>query len=164
VSLPDLKGKSLNDAIKTIQDLGLKVGTQSSKDDKDATANQVISTDPGPGALDKGSTVNLVVATGTVKLPNLVGQPYTQAVSRLADLGLKVADNAARQTDPQNRPADTVISQNPGPGSVPVHSTVTLVLSSGPAPTTPTSSPPASPSAGPSAGASPTGPTAPGTT
>src|SRR3954452_24063221 len=112
VSLPDLKGKSLNDAIKTIQDLGLKVGTQSSKDDKDATANQVISTDPGPGALDKGSTVNLVVATGTVKLPNLVGQPYTQAVSRLADLGLKVADNPARQTDPQNRPADTVISQN----------------------------------------------------
>jgi beta-lactam-binding protein with PASTA domain len=164
VNLPDLKGKSVNDAIKIIQDLGLKVGTQTSKDDKAFTKDQVISTDPPSSTVDKGSTVNLVVATGNVKLPNLVGQPYTQAVNKLADLGLKVGDNPVRQTDPQNRPADTVISQNPGPGSVPVGSTVTLVLSSGPTPTSPTTAPSTSPSASPSASASPTGPTAPGTT
>jgi serine/threonine-protein kinase len=144
VSLPELRGKSVNDATKTIQELGLKVGTQDPQDNKDLEQNQVISSDPPAGLVTKGQTVNLVVATGTVKLPNLVGKPYTDAVNTLSSLGLK-AGKAVEQPDPKGSAAGTVLSQSQPPGPVQVHSTVTLTVSSGPTPSpTPTTPPPTS--------------------
>ena len=164
VNLPDLKGKTVSDANKIIQDLGFKVGGQTQKDDKDLKAGLVISSDPPAGLLDKGATVNLVVATGTVQLPNLVGKTYAQAVNILSGLGLKTPDNPVSQPDPQGRPANTVIAQSQQPGPVPVKSTVTLTVSSGPSPSaSPTTTPP--PTSSPTASTpAPSDSTAPGST
>jgi serine/threonine-protein kinase len=158
VNLPDLKGMSQNDATKKIQELGLKIGNVTNKDDKDLQQGMVISSDPGPGAVAKGTTVNLVLATGTVKLPNLVGLQFTDAVQKLADLGLRAAANPQTQTDPQGRPTGTVISQSPTPGEVPIRSAVTLVLSAG---ASPSASPSASPTTGPTTTTTPTIPPSP---
>ena len=54
VNLPDLKGKTVSDANKIIQDLGLKVGGQTQKDDKDLKAGLVISSDPPAGLRRQG--------------------------------------------------------------------------------------------------------------
>jgi beta-lactam-binding protein with PASTA domain/predicted Ser/Thr protein kinase len=162
VALPDLHGKDVNEANQIIQSLGLKVGNVTRKDDTKLKTDQVISSDPPAGPVNKGQTVDMVVASGTVKLPNLVGKPYTDAVNTLGSLGL-TAGPAVQQPDPKGSAAGTVLSQSLPPGAVPVGSTVTLTVSSGPTPSpTPTSTPPtSSPSASTPA---PSDSTAPGAT
>jgi serine/threonine-protein kinase len=152
VTLPDLHGQSQNDATATIQQLGLLVGTITNKDDKSLQKNQVISTDPAPGSVAKGTKVNLVVATGTVPLPDLKGKSLQDATSALTRLGL--SPQVQYQAAQAGQQVNVVVDQNPGKGEVAVGSTVTLVVTQPAAPTTSpspsptessTPSPPASP-------------------
>jgi eukaryotic-like serine/threonine-protein kinase len=136
VTLPDLHGQSQNDATATIQQLDLQIGKITNKDDKSLQAGQVISTNPGPGSVAKGSKVNLVVATGTVKLPDLKGKSLQDATSALTRLGL--SPQVQYQEAQQGQPVNVVVDQNPGKGEVAVGSTVTLVVTQ---PGTPTASP-----------------------
>ena len=146
VTLPDLRGQSQNAATATIQQLGLQIGTITDKDDKNLQAGQVISTNPGPGSVPKGSKVNLVVATGRVALPDLKGKSLQSATSTLTKLGLnpQVQYEAAQQGQDVN----VVVDQNPGKGEVAVGSTVRLVVTQPPSPT-------AEPTPTPSEGGSP---------
>jgi serine/threonine-protein kinase len=66
VTVPSgLKGKDINEVRKAIEDAGLKVGDISSEDAPNLDQNQLVRTDPAEGtSVPKGSTVNLVVATG----------------------------------------------------------------------------------------------------
>jgi serine/threonine-protein kinase len=81
--------------------------------------------------------VNLVIATAptTVTIPNdIVGKSEADATAQLQGLGLTV--DAVSSDDPSSQPAGTVLSSDPRAGStVPLNSTVTLTLSSGPNPT-----------------------------
>jgi serine/threonine-protein kinase len=143
VTLPDLHGKSQNDATATIQQLGLQIGKITNKDDKSLQTGQVISTSPGPGSVAKGSKVNLVVATGTVRLPDLKGKSLQDATSALTRLGL--SPQVQYQEANPGQPVNVVVDQNPGKGEVGVGSTVTLVVTQ---PGTPTASPSPSESQG----------------
>jgi beta-lactam-binding protein with PASTA domain/predicted Ser/Thr protein kinase len=144
VNLPDLRGQSQNDANKAIQDLGLQIGTVTAKDDKDLKKDRVISTDPGPGSVPKGTRVDLVVATGTVQLADLTGKTVDEATRALSKLGLGVK-LTLRDAEPGEKP-DVVVEQNPGKGAVRIGTTVTLVVSRPAAPTpTPTPTPTATP-------------------
>ncbi len=153
VTVPNLRGKNIDDATTALTALGLKVGT-TTETNANAPAGQVVSTNPAAGtAVTSGTTVNLVVASGNVAVPNVVGEDESTARSTLTGAGFKVA--VVRQADSTNPPG-TVIGQQPLTGnSAPINSLVTITVAAAPPstpppstapPTTPATTPPASPS------------------
>lgn len=96
--------------------------------------NHVISQDPAPNTeVPKGSDVSLVVSSGkpTVALQNFVNYTVADAQNDLSNL--KFQTKVERKFDAA--PKDTVIAEKPKPGTkVAAGSTVTLVVSDGPAP------------------------------
>ncbi|MBW0254174.1 Stk1 family PASTA domain-containing Ser/Thr kinase [Cellulomonas sp. PS-H5] len=136
VELPDLTGQTEDAAKETLN--GLKLTANTSSEESAAVApGTVIRQDRAPGLVRQGSTVNLVIATAptTVTIPNdIVGKSEADATAQLQGLGLQV--DAVSSDDPSSQPAGTVLSSDPRAGStVPLNSTVTLTLSSGPNPT-----------------------------
>jgi serine/threonine-protein kinase len=91
----------------------------------------VVSSNPPQGNNVAANTlVTLYVSTGAapVAVPNVVGQPETQAQSTLQSKGFQVQV----KTNPNStQPSGTVISQNPSSGTAAPGSTVTLTVSGG---------------------------------
>jgi serine/threonine-protein kinase len=138
-NIPDVSNKSLDQAKKELTDAGFMVGEVTEKDHPDVKRNYVISTDPQVNsAADKGTTVNIVVSTGNVFVPDLTGQTYAQAREKLKnELGLGVRV----EREPSDQPKDQVIRQSVKDIRVDQGSTVTLTVSDGPAPTPTTTEP-----------------------
>lgn len=79
--LPDLRLLSLEDATAQLESLGLVLGSVDRQANPSIAENVVISSDPISGsALKPGDTVNLIVSTGLVEVPDVRGQ--TMAVAR----------------------------------------------------------------------------------
>jgi beta-lactam-binding protein with PASTA domain/predicted Ser/Thr protein kinase len=162
LTVPDVTGKPLDQAQQELKDQGFTPGSVQRKDDPNVKKDDVISTDPQAGtSAARGDTVNLVVSTGNVYVPDETGQTLADARSALKKLGLDVQVNPQEQ--PSDKPAGTVIFQDYKNVSVQQGSTVTLTVSSGPTqttqpttPTTPTDSPPTSPTGSPTPSASAT--------
>jgi beta-lactam-binding protein with PASTA domain/predicted Ser/Thr protein kinase len=131
-NIPDVRNKSLEQAKQELIDAGFKVGEISHQDDPDTRLDYVISTDPKVNTTAaKGTTVNLVVSTGVVRVPDMTGKPLNDAKSALRELGLRV--NERRTTS--DLPLDQVIDQDIKNVSIQQGATVTLTVSDGPAPT-----------------------------
>ncbi len=82
--------------------------------------------DPPPGnRIDKGNTVTIFVSTGPPKVavPDVKGKSSVDAVSSLADAGLK----SKLATVPSNLPAGTVVAQDPKAGTMVVTGTLVHV-------------------------------------
>jgi serine/threonine-protein kinase len=130
VEVPDVKGKSRDDAVSTLSSLGLEVKVMDVFSRKDP--NTVIAQDPVGGiTVDKGSTVHINVSKGLQPLtvPNVVGQLYDSASGQLQGEGFAVA----RKDVASNQPKDVVINQEPdGGGGLARGGTVTLFVSKGP--------------------------------
>jgi serine/threonine-protein kinase len=91
VTIPSLDGYSYDRAKKLLESdqFGLKVkkATQDSNEPKDS----VLNSDPPAGqAVDKGTTVTLIVSKGQVTVPNVVGTDQAAATKTLEDAGFKV--------------------------------------------------------------------------
>lgn len=125
VSLPALKGLDLTAAKAKITSLGLVVGEVTTQDSAGYAENVVISTSPDAlSEVSLGSTVNIVVATGKVTIPNVVGTSVTTARSTLEALGLTVNAQplyVCTGTD------GNVVKQSPTAGKASQSTTVTLV-------------------------------------
>ena len=139
VPLPNLKGKTLDEALQTITDLHLPtpktVPTTSTQ-----PTNIVVRTTPPAGPVAPDQVVTIYYSSGQVNVPNVVGLDYTSAATKLANAKL-VPARVDQSSD--TVPAGQVISTNPAPGKPAVQgSTVTVVVSSGPAPPQPVSVPP----------------------
>ena len=97
----------------------------------------MLAQDPQPGTqVAKNSTVTLVVSSGTgqVTVPNVVGQDAGSAGNILGQAGFKVSTKTQASDTVQ---AGLVISTNPPAGAKAAKgSTVTMIVSSGPSPTT----------------------------
>ena len=135
VTVPDVRGKSVDDAVAALADAGLKwnrVYIHSSEPQGTVTGQ-----DPGPDQRAvKGTTVRINVSEGPapIGVPSVVGQPLDQAISVLQGAGFKVGSPRYMDSD---QPKDTVISQDPsGNSSAPRGSTITLTVSKGPKTTT----------------------------
>jgi serine/threonine-protein kinase len=141
-TIPDVRNKPVDQARDELTAAGFKVGQTTTQDDPDVKLNYVISTDPEVNTrAPKGTTVNLVVSTGMVKVPDLTGKPLGEARSTLKSLGLTVKVKSS----PSDRPADEVIDQDIKEVSIQQGATVTLTVSDGPAPPTTTTPPTVSP-------------------
>lgn len=159
VAVPDVRGRSVEDAIATLRDAGLPVGDQETEFSDELPKGRVIATDPPAGELvTRGTPITLVVSAGEEQeiVPNVTGQLESEARFRLEDRGFRVL--VTREfSDIVGR--GRVIRQEPaGTSRVPKGSEVTIVVSEGaPAPRpsaapsprpTPTLSPTLTPSEG----------------
>jgi serine/threonine-protein kinase len=132
VPVPDVSGRSPEDARKVLKDAGLVVAAQEEEQEvEDADdVGKVISTDPTAGQpVSKGSEVKLVVGKEqeTVNVPDFTGQNVDTARANLEGLGFEVEENEVDSDQPKG----TVVNQDPKNAEVPPGSTVTLEVSKG---------------------------------
>jgi serine/threonine-protein kinase len=98
----------------------------------------VIDSSPKAGdSVAKGTKVSIVISTGEVELPDLVGMTTQEARRALLerDLGIKVDYQDSDKTP------DTVIEQDPKAGKVPQGTTVRVIAAQAPPPPTETQTP-----------------------
>jgi serine/threonine-protein kinase len=136
VQVPDLKGKTQADALKTLDGLHL-VGNPTTQETPDSPAGTVISQDQ-TGLVAQGTTVNIVVAAAptTAPVPDVSGLSYNDAVSALAQAGFK---SVARQDVPseQQQPGNVLFTQPAKGTEVKLTQTITIVVAAQATPTTP---------------------------
>uniref|UniRef100_A0AAU2JPQ0 non-specific serine/threonine protein kinase n=1 Tax=Streptomyces sp. NBC_00049 TaxID=2903617 RepID=A0AAU2JPQ0_9ACTN len=133
VSVPDLKGRPLEEAKAELTKAGLAPGIVTQAFSQDIAQGSVISTDPAGGQKRAPDTaVALVVSKGRpVPVPSVTGIPVDQAKAALEALGLK-AETAPEQV---NSPAaaGAVANQSIGAGTqAAAGDTVVLTVSKGP--------------------------------
>jgi len=130
VTVPDVMGKSNNDAIAAIADakLKFKVLQVFSKED----AGTVVAQEPRGGRIvNQGSVVHINVSKGLqpLQVPDVRGQLFDNAAGQLQGAGFSVV----RKDVDSSQPKDTVIDQDPrGGSSLARGGTVTLFVSRGP--------------------------------
>jgi eukaryotic-like serine/threonine-protein kinase len=121
--IPDLRGKSRDDAFDELEDLGLKPVDAPQQFDPDIEGGDVIGTNPGPGVVLNPGTEVQVATSNAVTIPDLANQNPNDAAKALQDLGLQVQVQ-------QFGGAGRVFGTNPGansrvaPGSVVVLITI----------------------------------------
>jgi serine/threonine protein kinase/beta-lactam-binding protein with PASTA domain len=91
-AVPDVAGKSVDDATATLEGVGLTLGSQTQQFSDSVPEGQVISAAPAADPAVKGTAVDVVVSKGPVPitLPGVEGKTIDQAASTLQALGLKV--------------------------------------------------------------------------
>ena len=115
-TIPDVTGKSEDDAKKALEDAGLKKGKVSQDYSDSVAKGRVISSSPIAGASGyyKGDSVDLTVSKGPEKVtvPDVTGKSEDDAKKALEDAGLKVTVNKRL-----GGPFGTVRSTDPAAGS-----------------------------------------------
>jgi eukaryotic-like serine/threonine-protein kinase len=139
VALAGLTFKTEDQAKAILADLGLVYGESQVTYSPNVAKNAVIGIQLPPGdelitsaqQVTKGSTVNLVVSNGQVKVPDLVGQPVTQARSTLTGSSYQLI---VKLTPDPSGCADGSVTSQSLKGDQPQKSTVELVYCAGAAP------------------------------
>jgi hypothetical protein len=111
--VPDVDGKSVDDATAELQTAGLEVSVQT-KLTNQARKGTVVFTAPLPGSsVEVGDTVTLTVAKPLPKVPKVVGKTIANAKQALRNAGFEVG-KVTQQTSSKKK--GTVISQSPDAG------------------------------------------------
>jgi len=112
--VPDVDGKSVDDATAELQAAGLDVSVQT-KLTNQARKGTVVFTAPFPGSsVEVGDTVTLTVAKPLPKVPKVVGKTIANAKRALKNAGFEVG-KVTQRTSSQKK--GTVISQSPDAGT-----------------------------------------------
>jgi beta-lactam-binding protein with PASTA domain/predicted Ser/Thr protein kinase len=132
-SIPDVSGKTVEQATATLQAAGYTVGTQTQVFSDSVASGSIVSTDPPAGTkADTGTKVNLSVSKGKdqIEVPDLSGMTSDQAKQALTKVGLTAKAGTSQHSDTVDK--DKVMSQDPATGTkVDKGSTVTYVISLG---------------------------------
>ena len=138
VEVPDVRNRKVDSATDLLTEKGFQVDVVAQPDEK-VPVDTVLDQNPKPGGpAPRGSKITLTVSSGReqVAVPNLAGREQSEAANLLGRAGF----TAAVQTEESSTvPAGRVIRTDPpAPTPVAKGSTVTLIVSSGPAATTTT--------------------------
>ena len=132
VSVPNVVGLSVDDAVRNIQDIGLVADTTEHKFSNEVPADFVISQNYAEGEeLKEGFTVKLVISNGSVEtlVPNVVQQDLAKARVMIENSSFTMGDIKYEFND---LPSGTVISQTPRSGIKAVEGDpINLVVSQG---------------------------------
>jgi serine/threonine-protein kinase len=112
VDVPDVTGKSVQEASDILTGLGLTVNpTQKSDDNPKYDEGQVTKTDPAAEeSVDSGTAVTLSVSTGLVDVPSFVGKDQKEATDKLNnDLNMRPV---VREKESADEKPGTVLSQD----------------------------------------------------
>ncbi|MBB4687183.1 Stk1 family PASTA domain-containing Ser/Thr kinase [Amycolatopsis jiangsuensis] len=132
VQVPDLQGKSQEEARQALESSKLELGdvTPQTVDDQ-SDVGKVVSQDPtANSSAAEGTKVNITVGSQVAlkQVPDTTGKTYDEAKQIITDAGFK----AVREDQDSDEPKDTVIGQQPNGGSLAPGSNVTLTVSKGP--------------------------------
>ncbi|WP_069988797.1 Stk1 family PASTA domain-containing Ser/Thr kinase [Massilioclostridium coli] len=133
VKVPDVSGLDIDAAVARLKEEGFTGSINKvKKEDSSVPANCVISTDPKAGTkVDPKQAITVYYSYGqsnTVYVQDVVGKDQGSARSALESQGLKVNIHTVKS----DKPAGTVISQDPrGGNTVAVGATITLTVSDG---------------------------------
>jgi serine/threonine-protein kinase len=117
--VPNVAGKSVDDAVKTLQDARLKVADQRPAEWSDSVAEGKViwqsAERQGGGLWRPGDTVTIAVSKGPkpIDVPRVVDMTLSEAKKKLSDVGLK-ADYAAWGDLPGFGDMALVVGQDPG--------------------------------------------------
>ncbi|HEY8479283.1 MAG TPA: Stk1 family PASTA domain-containing Ser/Thr kinase [Spirillospora sp.] len=112
--VPDVKGKSVPDAQRTLEDEGFKVGRTRRTPSQTVAKDKVIGTSPEAGQKQSpDEPVTLIVSTG-MTMPGLIGENGDAAANRLRSMGLDVK---VRKKKVDGREPNTVVEQSPPEGT-----------------------------------------------
>jgi len=117
VSVPDLAGRSVNDASARLDDLGLTLRVDDNqRPDPKVPAGRILQQDPPPGGrARRARSIRVWVSAGEVAttVPDLVGQTERTAQMRLQQDGLTLA--AVAEIRSHDYAAEAVVAQEPAP-------------------------------------------------
>ncbi len=134
IPVPNVVGKTLDEATQEIEAAGLEVGNVSERSDDKTEEGKVASQDPAAGTKRaEGDRVNLVISSGTSQspVPDVTNKTADEARKILTDAGFQVQAGAAKYSDSIEK--DRVVQTDPAAGqSIPKNSVVTYYLSLGP--------------------------------
>ncbi len=130
VPVPDVSGRTVTEASNLLGQSGFTVGQTFEEVSDSVPEGRVIRTDPAAETpLDRGSTVNLVVSTGsaTVEVPSVTGLEEAAAIDLLEDAGFDVNVLTLLTDDAQQ---DGIVDSQDPPGNSQAEpgSTVTIVV------------------------------------
>jgi eukaryotic-like serine/threonine-protein kinase len=131
VAVPDLTGKTPDEAKGTLEQQGLVMDAtveEEETDDEDLIG-KVTSQDPASGTqVAKGATVKITIGKQkeNESVPSVIGKDFDTAKAELENAGFKVE----RQDQPSDKPQNQVIDQNPK-GKQPPDTKITLIVSNG---------------------------------
>nr|WP_275579105.1 Stk1 family PASTA domain-containing Ser/Thr kinase [Brachybacterium muris] len=127
VTVPDLAGKTRDDARAELEELGLVMSEGEQEDAPKLESGQIVRSSPQAGSpVQPGSTVEVVVATGNVTMPNLDGVDIEEATKILEDLGLVAAPT--EREDTENAPGTVLEQSRPAGEPVQVGTSVNLIV------------------------------------
>jgi len=147
VEVPQVVGLAEASARNQLEAAGFVVEVKT-EDDPSQNAGEVIQSEPKAGAtVAKGSKVVIVVASGDVQVPDVVGRSQKDAEKALREAGLNVK---VEERETGDKPAGTVVDQTPRAESgakVQQRGVVTIFVAVAPPPP-PTDTPDPTPSGG----------------
>ena len=128
--IPDVRGKTQQEAIDQLEELGLKVTGFENDNDPDVEKGRATRTDPVAGTeVAADQEIILYVSSGQVEVPELRNKSAAEAQQELIKLGL-LAD--VQQIETNEYSPGIVFEQNPLPGLVDQGSVVTLRVAKAP--------------------------------
>jgi eukaryotic-like serine/threonine-protein kinase len=128
VEVPDVTGKSFDEASSQLDAAGLKV-TRKDQETADEDPGTVLSQDPKGGAqAAKGSAVTLTVAKEPAEadVPDVTGEDQGDAIAKLSSAGFEIQRQEKDVDSPEGD--GVVIEQDPAAGKAKKGSTVTIVV------------------------------------
>ncbi|MBT2532851.1 Stk1 family PASTA domain-containing Ser/Thr kinase [Arthrobacter sp. ISL-48] len=132
--LPELTGKTLDQAKDALNKAEMALGNITEKFDEGTAAGVVLAQDPASGTPSRhGTPVNLTVSKGPqpIPVPSVVGRGQDDAVKAIEAAGLKAVISPEKVKD-KKIPKGSVASQSPPSGTLTKGGTVTLTISDGP--------------------------------
>lgn len=136
LELPDVSGLPSAQARDELETLGFVVNLDYSPNEV-VPRGEAFGQKPQAGAkVEQGGVVDVLVSDGPLgtTVPDVAGQQANDAATLMLSMGLKVATSAV--PDEQAPIGQVLRSEPPAAGRIPLDGTVTLVVSSGPAPRT----------------------------
>lgn len=113
-AVPDVEGKTLDEAKKILAGDGFRVGGTSTRESQTVPKDRVIGTDPAAGKeLSPDEPVAVVLSSG-MSMPDLVGSNGETAANQLRSLGLNVT---VREKRVEGKAPGAVVEQTPAEGT-----------------------------------------------
>ncbi|MEU4251095.1 Stk1 family PASTA domain-containing Ser/Thr kinase [Amycolatopsis sp. NPDC026612] len=133
-SVPDLKGKSKDDAEKALTDAKLTLDPNVGQVEVDDPNQAGLVQEQNPAAsteVAEGSSVKITVGKSKQlkTVTDFTGRPYSQAKAALEGQGFKTKKTEQAS---DTVPKDSVITQNPNGGQLAIGEVITLTVSTGP--------------------------------
>ena len=131
ITVPDLKGKSADDAQKALSEAGLNGQQGDTVFSDDVPEGMVASQETSAGSTaNKGDTVVFHLSKGSEKvtIPNVVGMTQPQATSKLESAGFAVSTTTETNKDVEKGN----VSKQSKTGTAAKGTTITITISSGP--------------------------------